>query len=59
MIHLEPFKPSDFDRFISLLDNQEILIAIAGTYFSYPVTHEQLQKYLDDEKKCCVQCGGQ
>lgn len=49
MIKLEPFKPSDFDTFISLLDNREILIAIAGTYFSYPVTHEQLQKYLDDQ----------
>lgn len=49
MIKLELFKPSDFDTFISLLDNQEILIAIAGTYFSYPVTHEQLQKYLDDK----------
>jgi RimJ/RimL family protein N-acetyltransferase len=49
MIKLEPFKPSDFDTFISLLDNREILITIAGTYFSYPVTHGQLQKYLDDE----------
>lgn len=50
MIKLEPFKPADFDLFISWLNDEDLLITIAGTYFSYPLTSEQLQRYLSDEK---------
>ena len=50
MITLEPFQKSDFDAFISWIDNKELLVTIAGNVFSFPVTHDQLQKYLDDEK---------
>jgi RimJ/RimL family protein N-acetyltransferase len=49
MIQLEPFNPSDFDLFISWINNKELLLQIAGTYFSYPLTATQLQKYLQDE----------
>jgi RimJ/RimL family protein N-acetyltransferase len=49
MIKLEPFKPSDFDLLISWIDSKELLIQIAGNYFSYPLTTNQLQKYLDDK----------
>lgn len=49
MIKIEPFTESSFDQFISWIDNPEILITIAGNYFSYPVTHEQLYKYLNDK----------
>jgi RimJ/RimL family protein N-acetyltransferase len=49
-INIEPFTPAAFDKLISLIDSPEILVTIAGSYFSYPVTHEQLYKYLDDEK---------
>jgi RimJ/RimL family protein N-acetyltransferase len=48
MISLTTFGPSDFDQFIAWLDNEELLIAIAGTYFTYPVTTLQLHNYLAD-----------
>lgn len=49
MIKLEPFKPSNFDLLISWIDSKELLLQIAGTYFSYPLTTTQLQNYLDDK----------
>ena len=48
MITLTPFGPADFDQFIKWLDNEELLITIAGTYFTYPVTTSQLHNYLAD-----------
>ncbi|HLK28275.1 MAG TPA: GNAT family protein [Puia sp.] len=50
MIKLEPFTSSDFETFLSWIDSEELLVQIAGHYFSYPLTKEQLHKYLDDEK---------
>ena len=50
MIKLTPFRPSDFATFISWLDNEELLFQIAGKYFTFPLTNDQLQNYLDDEK---------
>jgi len=48
MVLLKPFQQSDFETFISWIDSKELLITIAGNVFTYPVTIEQLQKYLDD-----------
>jgi RimJ/RimL family protein N-acetyltransferase len=50
MIKLAPFQKSDFERLISWIDNKELLITIAGTVFTYPLTVDQLQTYLDDPK---------
>lgn len=50
MIRLEPFGPNDFDTVISWVDNEELLFTIAGTAFSYPLTHEQLLCYLDERE---------
>src|SRR5882672_11790288 len=50
MIKLEAFTEKDFERLISWVDGKELLITIAGNYFSYPLTAHQLQTYLDDEK---------
>ena len=50
MIRLEPFTESDFDTFIRWIDSKELLIQIAGVIFTYPLTTDQLQKYLDDKK---------
>ena len=50
MIQLTPFTEKNFERFISWVDNKELLITIAGNYFSYPLTADQLHAYLDDEK---------
>jgi RimJ/RimL family protein N-acetyltransferase len=49
MIQLTAFSPADFDRFISWVDSEALLITIAGTVFSYPLTAEQLETYLADE----------
>lgn len=49
MIKLEPFTKSDFTRLISWIDNLEELVQFAGPNFSYPLTTEQLEKYLADE----------
>ena len=49
MIKLAPFSPSDFDAFISWIDNEELLVTIAGRLLSYPLTNEQLQNYLELE----------
>lgn len=48
MISLTTFGPLDFGQFITWLDNEELLITIAGTYFTYPVTTSQLHNYLAD-----------
>ena len=46
MIELKPFTKSDFDIFKSWIKDKEQLFQFAGTIFSYPVTNEQLLKYL-------------
>jgi len=50
MIVLTPFQQNDFNRLISWIDNEELLITIAGNVWSYPLTVDQLQHYLDDPK---------
>ena len=50
MIQLTAFSAADFDRFISWIDSEALLITIAGTVFSYPLTAVQLETYLADEK---------
>jgi RimJ/RimL family protein N-acetyltransferase len=49
MIKLEPFTKSDFTRLISWIDNLEELVQFAGPNFSFPLTTEQLEKYLADQ----------
>lgn len=51
MIRLEPFTQVDFKRLISWIDNEELLIQFAGPIFTYPLTEEQLQSYLEDENR--------
>jgi len=50
MIKLEPFKQSDFDTLISWIDSKELLVQFAGSVFSFPLSRDQLQKYLGDER---------
>ena len=50
MVKLTPFTQKEFDKLISWIDSEELLITIAGSLFSFPLTMDQLQKYLDDEK---------
>lgn len=50
MITLTPFTEKNFDQLIAWVDSNELLITIAGSYFSYPLTKEQLHRYLADNK---------
>lgn len=50
MLKLEPFQPSDFDRFIGWIDSEDLLLTIAGRDLTFPLTHDQLQRYLDNPK---------
>ncbi len=46
MIKLEKFTENDFDYLISWINNEEDLIQFAGTIFTFPLTKDQLYKYL-------------
>ncbi|HEY4787948.1 MAG TPA: GNAT family protein, partial [Bacteroidales bacterium] len=46
MIKLEKFEKSDFDRLINWIDSEESMIQFSGPIFSYPITYEQLDKYI-------------
>ncbi len=46
MIQLEKFERSDFDRLISWIDSEESMVQFSGPIFSYPITHDQLEKYI-------------
>ncbi len=48
MIILEKFGRQDFDRLISWINSEELMIQFSGSIFSFPITHDQLEKYLDD-----------
>jgi len=48
MIKLKPFTSDDFQQLISWIHSKELLVTIAGNYFSYPLTVEQLNAYLKD-----------
>lgn len=49
MIKLTPFTQADFDLMISWIDNKELLIQIAGHQMIYPLTSDQLERYLLEE----------
>ncbi len=46
MIRLEPFTESDFSQLITWIDSPELLVTIAGYDLTYPLTKDQLEKYL-------------
>jgi len=46
MIKLEKFTESDFDNLISWIKSEEELNQFAGPIFSFPLTTEQLNKYV-------------
>lgn len=50
MIKLTPFRQADFSRLISWIDSKELLVTIAGTIWTYPLTADQLLSYLNDPK---------
>jgi len=51
MIELEPFLTEDFDRFISWINSEADMVQFAGTIFTYPLTHGQLEKYVGESTR--------
>ena len=46
MISLENFSENDFEKLISWITSEEELIQFAGSIFNFPLTKEQLEKYI-------------
>ena len=54
MIHFQPFERTDFYRLINWLSSEKELIQFAGPIFSYPLTNDQLENYVDSiNRKVC------
>lgn len=51
MIELIEFTESDFDRLISWIKSEEVLIQFAGPIFTFPLTKEQLSKYISNKNR--------
>jgi RimJ/RimL family protein N-acetyltransferase len=51
MIQLEKFEKSDYDRLIHWIDSKELLVIFSGQIFDFPITHEQLDEYLNDPNR--------
>jgi RimJ/RimL family protein N-acetyltransferase len=49
-IELIPFGREDFDRLISWLPTENDLFEWCAAFFSYPLTHSQLERYLESAK---------
>lgn len=51
MIRLENFSSSDFNRFISWIDNESFMYQFAGPVFKFPITETQLIDYISDNNR--------
>ncbi len=51
MIRLAAFEKSDFDKLISWIDSEEMLMQFSGPAFTFPLNKEQLQNNLEDKKR--------
>jgi RimJ/RimL family protein N-acetyltransferase len=47
MIRFEKFEKEDFSRLISWIPTEELMIQFSGPIFSFPITFEQLDKYVN------------
>ena len=51
MIELQPFIEDDFETFKSWIESSEELFQFAGPIFMFPLTDEQLRKYIELKDK--------
>lgn len=47
MIELKYFERSDFEQLIKWIDSPALLLQWGGSSFDYPLTHAQLEKYIE------------
>lgn len=48
MIRLEHFERSDFQQLINWIKDEDLLIKWSGSLFSFPLTHDSLEWYIND-----------
>ncbi|MEH7095205.1 GNAT family N-acetyltransferase [Neobacillus vireti] len=51
MIELQYFERADFQQLISWIDSSSFLLQWSGHAFDYPLTEEQLEKYIENANK--------
>lgn len=51
MVEFKFFEPSNFTQLINWIDSPEFLLQWGGPNFSFPLTEQQLEKYLKDANK--------
>lgn len=51
MIRLEKFDKNDYDRLINWIDSEESMIQFSGPIFNFPITFEQLDKYINADNR--------
>jgi len=51
MITLEKFSKLDYDRLINWIDSEVSMIQFSGPIFNYPITYEQLDKYVNADNR--------
>lgn len=51
MIKFEKFNKFDYDRLINWIDSEKSMILFSGSIFNYPITHEQLDKYMSGDNR--------
>lgn len=51
MIHLEKFEKSDYNRLINWIDSEELMVIFGGQIFDFPITHKQLDLYIDQSDR--------
>ncbi len=51
MIELRPFQKDDFQTLINWIKNENDLIQFAGVIFTFPLTIDQLENYMNDSNR--------
>lgn len=51
MVRLEQFTSDDFDTLIGWISTEEDMVQFSGPIFTFPITHEQLRRYISTENR--------
>lgn len=51
MIQFKFFERSDFEQLINWIDSPEFLLQWSGPQFQFPLTEQQLEKYMENANK--------
>jgi RimJ/RimL family protein N-acetyltransferase len=51
MIKLEKFDKTDYDRLIGWIDSEKLMVVFSAQAFSFPITHKQLDVYVNTSNR--------